>query len=195
MGRYYYSKKDTVNNYNSISIKFLKQHKQLVGYCPGGITWSRGGEKTGSVSYYVDICYKGEEHIRFKYTTTIRATGEKIDQDYKVRLVSTKCNYGGQRWWFICNYCKRRVGVLYIGDSEFACRHCYNLTYESRNESRRGFFGVMEIFFKAEKIREGMKRMFYNGKPTKKMLRYMALRERLPSKEELEKMTNGNGIE
>jgi len=193
MGRYYYSKKDTVNNYNSISIKFLKQHKQLVGYCSGGIRWTRGGEKAGSVSYEVDIMRPGDGYIRFKYTTTIRATGEKIDQDYKVRLVSTKCNYGGQRWWFICNYCKRRVGVLYIGDSEFACRHCYNLTYESRNESRRGFFGVMENFFKAEKIREGMKRLFYNGKPTRKMRRYMALREKIPSKEEIEKMTNKKG--
>lgn len=193
MGRYYYSKKNTADSYKSISMKFLKQHGQLVGYCPGGISWSRGGEKTGSVSYYVDIMRPGTEHIGFKYTTTIRDTGEKIDRDYKVRLTPTKCNYGGKRWWFICNYCQRRVGVLYIGDSEFACRHCYNLTYESRNEPRRGFYGVMSIFFKAEKIKEGMKRMFYNGKPTRKMLRYEALIERLPSKEEIEKMTNGKG--
>ncbi|MBA7480479.1 hypothetical protein ES707_15940 [subsurface metagenome] len=193
MGRYYYSKKDTVDSHKSIPIKFLKQHGHLVGYSSGGISWTRGGEKTGSVSYEVDIMHPGDEYIRFKYTTTIRATGEKIDQDYKVRLVSTKCNYGGQRWWFICNYCKRRVGVLYIGDSDFACRHCYNLTYESRNESRGGFLGVMGNYFKAEKIREGMKRLFYNGNPTKKMIRYIALREKLPSKEELEKMTNKKG--
>ncbi|MBA7555563.1 hypothetical protein ES705_48234 [subsurface metagenome] len=51
----------------------------------------------------------------------------------------------------------------------------------------------MGNYFKAEKIREGMKRMFYNGKPTRKMLRYMALRERLPGEEELEKMTNKKG--
>ena len=187
MGRYYYSKKNTVDSYKSISMKFLKQHGQLVGYCPGGISWSRGGEKTGSVSYYVDIMKPGAEHIRFKYTTTIRDTGEKIDRDYKVRLTPTKCNYGGQRWWFICNYCQRRVGVLYIGDSDFACRHCYNLTYESRNENRKGFFGVTSILFKAEKIKEGMKRMFYNGKPTKKMLRYEDLIERL---QKIEKMIN-----
>ncbi|GAI88651.1 unnamed protein product [marine sediment metagenome] len=190
MGRYYYSKKDTVNDYHSIDIKWIKQHGDLVGYCPGGISWSRGGEKTGSIRYHVDVMKPGDEHIRFKYTITIRNTGEKIDHDYKVRLESTKCNYGGQRWWFICNNCQRRVGVLYLGDSVFACRHCHNLTYESRNEERRGLLGVMGNYFKAEKIREGMKRMFYNGNPTKKMLRYMTLREKLPSKEELEKMTN-----
>ena len=119
MGRYYYSKKDTADSYKSIPMKFLKQHGQLVGYCPGGISWSRGGEKTGSVSYYVDIMKPGTEHIRFKYTITIRDTGEKIDRDYKVRLTPTKCNYGGQRWWFICNYCQRRVGVLYISTAFF----------------------------------------------------------------------------
>ena len=72
MGRYYYSKKDTVNNYHSIDIKWIKQHGDLVGYCPGGISWSRGGKKTGSISYYVDMMKLGAEYIRFKYTTTIR---------------------------------------------------------------------------------------------------------------------------
>jgi len=83
--------------------------------------------------------------------------------------------------------------VLYIGNSDFACRHCYNLTYESRNETRRGICGIMEKFFKVGKIEEGMKRRFYNGKPTKKMIRYMALIERLPSKEEIERVTNEKG--
>jgi len=50
----------------------------------------------------------------------------------------------------------------------------------------------MNNIFKAEKIKEGMKRMFYNGKPTKKMLRYEALIERLPSKEEIEKIPYKN---
>ncbi|GAH21194.1 unnamed protein product, partial [marine sediment metagenome] len=153
-------------------------------------------KKTGSISYYVDMMEPGAEHIRFKYTTTIRATGEKIDQDYKARLTPTKCNYGGQRWWFICNNCQRRVGVLYLGDSWFACRHCYNLTYESRNESKKyrgGFYRDTNTILKAEKIKKGMKRLFYNGKPTKKLLRYMDLEEKLSSFEEIEKMTNKKG--
>ena len=185
MGRYYYSKKDTADSYKSIPMKFLKQHGQLVGYCPGGISWSRGGEKTGSVSYYVDIMKPGAEHIRFKYTTTIRDTGEKIDRDYKVRLTPTKCNYGGQRWWFICNYCQRRVGVLYIGDSDFACRRCYNLTYKSRNESRGGLWGYIKEVDKIKKLEKEIKRTSYNGKLTKKWLRLMTLMEKLPSEEEV----------
>jgi hypothetical protein len=27
--------------------------------------------------------------------------------DYKVRLVTTKPNYGGRRWWFICPLVRR----------------------------------------------------------------------------------------
>lgn len=49
-----------------------------------------------------------------------------------VSLASSKCNYGGCRYWFACPGCMRRVGVLYRKplNQLFLCRKCNNLTYQ-----------------------------------------------------------------
>lgn len=45
------------------------------------------------------------------------------------------CNYGGKRPWLLCPYCGRRVSALHLSSNsrQLACRHCFNMTYESRN--------------------------------------------------------------
>ena len=52
------------------------------------------------------------------------------------QLAWTPCNFGGHRPWFICpaQGCGHRVAVLYGGRGIFACRHCYQLVYESQRE-------------------------------------------------------------
>ena len=70
-----------------------------------------------------------------------RANGEAVD--YKVQLVTTKPNYGGHRWWFICPIVRRdggpprRVAKLYLpsGSKYFGSREAYGLTYTSCQES------------------------------------------------------------
>ncbi len=49
-----------------------------------------------------------------------------------INLTSTKCNYGGVRYWFKCPQCSKRVGTLYRKPltSLFLCRLCQNLTYQ-----------------------------------------------------------------
>jgi len=51
----------------------------------------------------------------------------------KLSFTTTVPHFGGVRYWFICPYCKRRVGTLYSPRLEryFKCRHCHNLTYKS----------------------------------------------------------------
>jgi hypothetical protein len=53
-----------------------------------------------------------------------------------IEYTSTKCHFGGERFWFICPYCSRRVSKLYLPPSGdyYACRKCHNLTYESCKE-------------------------------------------------------------
>ncbi len=142
MGRWSYSDRRTAEECKSISTKWLKKYDYFIGYKSGGMSWSRGGEKTGSISFRVSTV-EGDEYIHFQYTQTDRNTQEKTELDYKARLTRTPCHFGGRRWWFICPLvkngyaCNRRVGVLYLGGKYFGCRHCHNLTYESCKENHR----------------------------------------------------------
>lgn len=73
-------------------------------------------------------------------------------------------------------YCGRRVGVLYLGGDVFACRHCYNLTYASRNASARykGFVSIPDL----EEMEAKVKHRFYAGKTTRKYRRLLQMEER-----------------
>ena len=191
MGRYYFDKKDTVEDCRSVSISFLKKGDYFCGYRSGGIVWKNCyGEETSSIGVAVSTM-DGDNYVRFQYTTTDRNTGEKTEYDYKVRLTTTRCNFGGVRYWFVCPltrdsvYCGRRVAKLYKapGGKYFGCRYCYNLSYESRNESRLGRFGQLGYLLKAERqikeLKAQIKRHFYNGKPTKKLRRLLMMQNRL----------------
>jgi hypothetical protein len=59
------------------------------------------------------------------------------DLEYAIRLEWTPCHYGGTRAWFLCpaRGCVRRVAILYSGEAVFACRHCYQLGYQSQREA------------------------------------------------------------
>ncbi len=82
-------------------------------------------------------------------------------------------------------YCGRRVGVLYRAPwaDYYGCRHCYNLSYESRNESRHGrlaFIGhVLTLARRVKKLREQRRRWTYRGMPTRKAQRLHILEARL----------------
>ena len=82
-------------------------------------------------------------------------------------------------------FCGQRVAKLYKapGANYFGCRHCYDLTYESRNESRLGRIGQLGYFLNAERqieeLRAKIKRDFYAGKPTKKFRRLLKMQNRL----------------
>jgi hypothetical protein len=78
--------------------------------------------------------------------------GEWEDVDQVISFDRTPCNYGGHRTWFFCPRCWRRVAVLYGGGKYFWwCRHCYDLTYSSQQESREN-----RLMIKARKIRKRM---------------------------------------
>jgi hypothetical protein len=191
MGRYYFDKKDTVEDCRSVSISFLRKHDYFCGCRSGTIVWKNCyGEETSSISIIVSTMYD-DNYVRFQYTSTNRNTEEKTEYDYKVQLTTTPCNFGGVRYWFICPlsrngvYCGRRVGKLYKapGANYFGCRHCYDLSYKSRNESRLGRFGglgfPLKVECQIEKLYGKIKRWTYKGKPTKKVRKLQALERSL----------------
>ncbi|MCL6096284.1 MAG: hypothetical protein M1444_01175 [Patescibacteria group bacterium] len=139
MGRYYWSKKEEADSLHQVSVYFLKKHGYFnLGWHSGTINWSRNGENTGSISVESNI-FEEDNYVKFRYKQTDRISDEKTDYEYKIPLTSTYCYFGGKRYWFICPfysggiYCGKRVGVLYLSDKFFACRHCNNLSYNSRN--------------------------------------------------------------
>ena len=119
----------------------LVRKKALV---PGAQTagswgWTYEGEDGphATIRYEADLRDTDNAWLRLHY----RANGEAVD--YKVQLVTTKPNYGGHRWWFICPIVRRdggpprRVAKLYLpsGSKYFGSREAYGLTYTSCQES------------------------------------------------------------
>jgi len=169
-----------------LSIFKLKEFGLLRGYCASTLTWThKASGKQDSIGITVDI--EDEPYVKVNYTITDRTTGKKTNYDYKIGLTSTPCHFGGVRYWFICPlsvngvYCGRRIGTLYLasGGNYFGCRHCYNLSYESRNESRLGRIGklgyVLKVERQIEELYKKIKRWTYRGKPTKKGKKLRAL--------------------
>jgi hypothetical protein len=91
--------------------------------------------------------------LRLTYSTTESQTNQQQSRDYFIRVATTQPRFGGLRWWFICPLivsgvvCNRHVGKLYMPPrgQYFGCRHCYRLTYASRQASRRAGFDPREI--------------------------------------------------
>lgn len=139
----FHSKKDTVEDYRSLDTnRWMREGMlQQKAHSFGGWSWRNAhtGEETSSIGYEVNTLNDAFPWLRLFYTRT--RSGEKMD--YKIQLATTRPNFGGLRWWFICplvtdgKACNRRVGKIHLppGGRYYGCRHCYDLTYASCQES------------------------------------------------------------
>ena len=122
--------KSTTSDCHQLDVRNLRR----TGYLREGqwftTTWSQNGEVIGSISGRTE-----SDQVVLSYRHR-RGDEPWTDEKYAVRLDWTRCNYGGDRAWFLCpaSGCGRRVAVLYLGGSIFACRHCYGLNYQSQHE-------------------------------------------------------------
>ncbi len=85
----------------NFSVFWLKKYGYLskdVTYKYGGITWTwHWSGHQNNISFLVNR-EDGEQWIRLTYTVTT-SDGVKTDMDFKLPLTTTKCNYGGIRYW------------------------------------------------------------------------------------------------
>ena len=138
-----YTKKDTVEESRSLSIVRWMQERILQ---PGRKHWGSWmwthpitKESMASISYELDTTNMQRPWVRLYYTLT--QSQQRLD--YRVILQTTRPHFGGLRWWFVCplsvqgQACRHRVAKLYLppGGHYFGCRHCYDLTYTSCQES------------------------------------------------------------
>ena len=62
----------------------------------------------------------------------MKGTVENVVQ--RVYTNSSYCHLGGQRRWFTCPKCSKRVAVLYAPGRTFACRQCCGLAYATQKD-------------------------------------------------------------
>jgi hypothetical protein len=139
------SRKTTVEECPSIDANLCKRKGVLKAgvHLTGNWQWTYRRRTKCSIGYEVNTLDMGQPWMRLFYTR--KGKGEPQQEDYRLRLTTTRPRFGGLRWWFICPLggngwaCGRRVAKLYLppGCRFFGCRHCYHLTYTSCQESHK----------------------------------------------------------
>lgn len=139
---YRWGSKATTESQHRVDIRWMRKHGYLRAGKFGFLSWSRRREQTGWISFRVE-----QDQVVLNYRQRPNG-GEWEDVEEVVKFDRTACNYGGYRMWFLCPRCWQRVAVLYGAGKYFLCRHCYDLTYTSQQES-----GPDRLMRKARKIR------------------------------------------
>ena len=87
--------------------------------------WLVNDQPVAGISIRVDF-----QSMQLSYQ--LKSTGEVVAQ--RVRTQTTPCHLGGERHWFTCPRCNKRVAVLYAPGRHFACRQCGGLRYATQKE-------------------------------------------------------------
>ena len=135
MARYAYGKKVTVESCRSIDV--LDWNRQGYFRSPRRfpVTWAVDGKATASIQVETQ-----RHSVTLRYSVSSPGL-QSTDVVQTVPIEWTPCRFGGERPWFLCQgssngvCCGRKTIKLYGAGRLFACRHCYNLTYTSWQES------------------------------------------------------------
>lgn len=122
--------KGTAENHRALDVRTLHRGGALVAGRSCGWEWKRRGEVVASIG----IEAESRHCLRLRYRLT--RNGQAESKDYPVPITWTPCHLGGDRPWFLCPCCGRRVAKLY-SSALFACRHCLRLNYRSQQASKR----------------------------------------------------------
>lgn len=133
-GRQSGSGRTTVESCRAIDANRLRKEGVIGAGWLGSWSWTRNGETVATIGIR-----GGQDRI----TLTYRWKQSGRDWEDIVEPIDLKwraCRYGGERPFFECPglvngvACRRLVVKLFGTGRYFLCRHCYRLTYASRNE-------------------------------------------------------------
>jgi len=98
------------------------------------------------------------QSVEWRETLYFPVRTERVVQT--IALTRTPCHFGGERYWFECPKCSKRVAVLYLRDELFLCRHCHKISYRSQSFSWTAFERALINFAPMEEsfAQEGIKR-------------------------------------
>ena len=121
-----YSGKLETNDSMPLDIRKIKRKGLLEPGRSFSWQWTVNDRPVAGISVRVDF----DRSLALSYS--IRRTGEVIEQ--RVQTQTSPCNLGGERHWFTCPRCSKRVAVLYAPGRYFACRQCGGLGYPTQKE-------------------------------------------------------------
>lgn len=129
-GRTAYRSTGTCDDHKRLDIRAIHRRGLLTGRLPFSWQWSRKGEPCGSIQIW-----PGDNTVTLHYR--IRSNDAAwTEMQESVSLDWTAPHLGGQRPWFLCPGCGRRVAILYLGHSRFRCRGCLRLVHTVCHETR-----------------------------------------------------------
>ncbi len=127
---YRWNNKTTTEDVMQLDIRIMNRRGWLTPSNRRTIHWKWNGEPWGDISY---LTYSNHLELSYRY---------RINSDdwhpvkQTINIEKTFCHYGRQRPWFLCPRCNRRCAILYNPGKLFLCRKCYQLPYQSQNQSR-----------------------------------------------------------
>ena len=104
--------------------KFARKGLLVPGSCFSW-EWTVNDRKVAGVNIRVDL-----QSMVLSYR--MKSTDETVEQ--RVQTQTSPCHLGGQRHWFTCPRCSKRMAVLYAPGRNFACRQCGGLGYATQKE-------------------------------------------------------------
>ncbi len=191
MWRYnYWDWKDSVEDYSkTIDIKTLKERWYLDKWmdCKKWLLhWEADWKNNWNISVEVNKS-KNKWFFRVSFTQTNKSW-ERKKLDYKIQLVTTTCNYGWVRRWFLCPCTWNRCSILYLQSNWiFASRKTLDLCYDIQKQSKKSRTNNNIILSEEEikELRKEIKYPFRNWKPTRKYRRLLRIISKMPNKDEL----------
>jgi hypothetical protein len=133
MGRPPYGARTACESCRSIDVRRWHREGRLSAGQYFTNSWTFGGEPAGTINVGTE---PGAVVLTYRTRSWQAAEWKTVTQ--QVPITWTDCHFGGRRPWFVCSvysdgqHCGRRVAVLYGAGNYFACRHCYELAYESQ---------------------------------------------------------------
>ncbi len=135
-------RKTSVEACNKISIKLLRENGFLDYSKAGVVEWRNvvGDVVSGvEVESFISVDVDKTSFLVVRLGVLSSAIEQRIE------FIKWPCNYGGFRYYFACPavkdgvYCGNRVTKFFLppGGSVFGCRDCYDLTYQSCQESHK----------------------------------------------------------
>ena len=121
-----YSGKAETSDSMPLDIRKITRKGLLVPGSRFSWQWLVNDRQVAGISIRVDFL----ESMLLSYR--MKSTGEVVEQ--RVQTQTSRCHLGGQRYWFTCPRCSKRVAVLYAPGRYFACRQCGGLGYTTQKE-------------------------------------------------------------